>query len=86
MRNFILAMIVSQSVRESRAMVLPEGALIHMVDEKVFNDYKEALGGVTPSNIGEVEDKLSKLGIDGRGQVLGKASGQSAGSSATKHK
>jgi CRISPR/Cas system-associated exonuclease Cas4 (RecB family) len=67
MRNFILAMIVAQNVRESRAMVIPEGALIHMVGEKTFTDYREALGGVTPSNISLIEDKLRKLGIDGRG-------------------
>ena len=87
MRNFILSMIVAQNVRDARAMVLPEGALLHMVEEKMVNQYRDTLGGINSENINQVEEKLRNLGIDGRGQMVGRtATTPGSSMSMAKHK
>ena len=49
---------------------MPTGALLHQVDEGVFDEYRSTLAGVTPSNWTTVREKLGELGIDGRGRML----------------
>lgn len=56
---------------------MPEGALVHLIDDATFDQYRSTLSGVTSKNIDTVEAKLTELGIDGRGSLLankGKAS------------
>ena len=57
-------------MHDSRAIVMPTGALLHQVDEGVFDEYRSTLAGVTPSNWTTVREKLGELGIDGRGRML----------------
>ncbi len=70
LRNFVLAMMVAQNVKDNRPIVLPDGALAHLVNADTFEAYKVTLGGINSSNIDQVEERLAELGIDGRGQVL----------------
>ena len=61
---------LKQDLQESRAVVVPTGLLLHQVDEAVFEEYRGQLASVTPSNWGAVREKITELGIDGRGQIL----------------
>lgn len=70
LRNFVLAMMVAQNVKDNRPVVLPDGALAHLVNADTFEAYKATLGGINSSNVDQVEEKLAELGIDGRGQML----------------
>ena len=61
---------LKQDLQESRAVVVPTGLLLHQVDEAVFEEYRGQLASVTPSNWGAVREKITELGIDGRGRIL----------------
>ena len=45
---------------------MPTGLLLHQLDE----EYRGQLASVTPSNWGAVWEKITELGIDGRGRIL----------------
>ena len=49
---------------------MPTGLLLHQVDEAVFEEYRGQLASVMPSNWGAVREKITELGIDGRGRIL----------------
>ena len=68
--RLLLTELIKQEVHDSRAIVMPTGALLHQVDEGVFDEYCSTLAGVTPSNWMTVREKLRELGIDGRGRML----------------
>ena len=70
LRRLLLTELIKQEVHDSRAIVMPTGALFHQVDEGVFDKYRSTLAGVTPSNWTTVREKLGELGIDGRGRML----------------
>ena len=70
LRRLLLTELIKQEVHDSRAIVMPTGALLHQVDEGVFDEYRSTLAGVTPSNWTTVREKLGELGIDGRGRML----------------
>ena len=55
---------------------MPEGTLAHLVNQETFESYRSALGGLNAKNKEVVEQKLSELGIDGRGHVLKAKSSQ----------
>ena len=62
--------LIKQEVHNSHAIVIPTGALLHQVDEGVFDKYRSTLAGVTPSNWMTVREKLRVLGIIGRGRMV----------------
>ena len=62
--------LIKQEVHDSHAIVMPTGALLHQVNEGVFDEYRSTLAGVTPSNWTTVREKLEELGINGRGRIL----------------
>ena len=62
--------LIKQEVHDFCAIVMPMGALLHQVDEGVFDEYCSTLAGVTPSSWTTVREKLGELGIDGRGRML----------------
>ena len=65
-----LTMLIKQEVLNSCAIVMPTGALLHQVNEGLFDEYCSTLAGVTPSNWTTVQEKLGELGIDGSGRML----------------
>ena len=70
LRRLLLMELIKQEVHNSHAIVMPMGALLHQVNEGVFDKYCSTLAGVTPSNWTTVREKLGELGIDGRGRML----------------
>ena len=70
LRRLLLMELIKQEVHNSRTIVMPTGAVLHQVDEGVFDEYHSTLAGVTPSNWTTVREKLGELGIDGRGRML----------------
>ena len=68
--RLLLTELIKQEVHDSRAIVMPTGALIHQVDEGVVDEYHSTLAGVTQSNWTTVREKLGELGIDSRGRML----------------
>ena len=67
LRNLLLAQLIAMNVREQKPIVMPEGTLAHLVNTETFDSYRDALGGLNAKNKEVVEQKLSELGIDGRG-------------------
>ena len=50
LRRLLLTQLIKQEVHDSHAIVMPTGALLHQVDEGVFDKYRSTLAGITPSN------------------------------------
>ena len=70
LHRLLLTELIKQEMHDSRAIVMPTGALLHQVDEGVFDEYRSTLAGFTPSNWTTVCEKLGELGINGRGRML----------------
>ena len=66
----MLTELIKQDLQEPQVVVVPTGPLLHQGDENIFEEYRSQLASITPSNWGMVREKLSELGIDGRGFIL----------------
>ena len=71
LRNLLISQLIHLNVRQGKATVVPQTAVVHHVEDEVFDEYRESLGELTMHNIDLVNARLHVLGLDARGSMAG---------------